>query len=636
MPGEDILSQEELFAMRRQLTILQGALQHQYRLNLVVDPASYLGESVTIKVAAQHLLDQTPAPAVDLIFCTTWGVLESDQAGTDNRGQSLRVQTGSDGTASLRLLPPGFDRVPINSRRALHAMAGRLNGASATPAQEEQPIRDLVQAYRWASNAAFRSAVDHLFRILVDDARPERLGAVMTRWSHFESCISVQAVAGNGNSSHGAAMARLRLRNWLLPWLHLYRQILQEEPELNEGFDTERKVNRDPGRLAQGLSQQAQVFAEKEQGDLGAVVASHVAARSLRQATGQAFENFDPATSLRFQQEVDHLDGQLRTSGLVALERLGQSDTAQTRNLVSEAVNRLESNQIAGLNSRLDALGDDLNKKLDASALTPVVSRLGDMEVNIGGRFTGLEDQLLVFDQALANKAETVTLNQVEGRLNGQINQRAMAADFNRFTEETKVELERKLNTTQFSAFESQTRADLNDKLETQTFNEFETQTQQTLNRKVNTSTFKNFRSATETNLENKLETQTFQDFEADNKTNLSRKVNNGTFNSFRNSTQANLNSKLATETFEGFRAENAKAIAEKVDTGAFTRLRKTITDNLNRVAEEVRGFEIIDLGILRPTTDTVLTPIDRHGPDRPGPFIPRGPGGIFRPGGGN
>ena len=210
---------------------------------------------------------------------TSWGRLRGSDGREIADGTAITLLSAADGWVEARLVPPVSEEILGSPQQALEIALGRLPAGAATPARAARELAELVRDYRREANADLRRAVDVYFR----DFAQHRLGRVTPRddllaWSHVDA--AVHAFAHEDTAVAASAVAVVRFRDWLAPWLQIHEEAVSGDSTL--GLDLRLTTN-DPDDRAviDGVNREVGRFTEVERGVVGQAVAHRLAGRAL-------------------------------------------------------------------------------------------------------------------------------------------------------------------------------------------------------------------------------------------------------------------------------------------------------------------------------------------------------------------
>ncbi len=398
----------------RTVAMLQAAINAQPRVSLAtVGPAPYLGQAVDLVATVSSRADSAPLPETPVTLITSWGVLR--EGGGAIEGTSISTVTAPDGTARVSLRP----RLSLEDNEdqdALSAILSELDPAASTPADAVRVLQALAQQYRWEANLGYRRAVDAYFRDFgqnVLHAGPLR--DYMAAWPLIPA--TVVAYAGEAGNTVAAATVTLQLRDWLGPWLQVYRQYARAQMQLAADLQYARQLAQSPAGLIAGVFDRAGTAVNAEFGEIGRNVAQQAAQDVIAGFLETGLKDLPLDTQLTVGPVLDTGSRALATAGPSVLSALGQTHAAAA------------------------AVSGTLAGKVDKAA----------------------------FDTALATKANASDLVTVQNGLASKADQAAFAA----FQTQTNNALNSKADLRALQAFQTQTTAALASKVDNTTFNDF-------------------------------------------------------------------------------------------------------------------------------------------------------------------
>lgn len=331
MPSDPTAQGPELRALREELDALRRELRPPHRLTLEAGrPRAYLGQPVTV---AARVTDagERPLPGVRVTLVTSWGALRPASGSPDPAAPSAALRTGIDGIARAVLEPHLAEPLSVAQGRALRAALVELDPEAETPEAALPGLREMVRLYRWESNLPLRQAMDLLFRDL-RRSPGEAAGstAALGRWRRIEAAVtafSQRAEDALGGPVAAAAVAGIEIRDWLDPFLAGFRRVVEEEGDLETGF--EGAIGREPasagGRLLDGAAAAVQEFMGRQRGLLGAEVGRRVAESGIRRFLEERAADLPLDTRIRLEDGLQGASRLLGEAGAAALATVTES-----------------------------------------------------------------------------------------------------------------------------------------------------------------------------------------------------------------------------------------------------------------------------------------------------------------------
>ena len=356
-PVDDLL--EEVRQLRAAVAALRGG-----RVELAgPPPGTYLGGPAFVRARVTGA-DGAPRLDAEVTLTTSWGRLRGSDGRDVGDGTAITLRSAADGWVQARLVPPLSEKILGTPQQALEIALGRLPTGAATPAEAAPELEELVRDYRRESSADLRRAIDVYFR----DFAAHQLERVTARnpllaWSHVDA--AVQALVHEDTAVAASAVAVVRLRDWLAPWLQLHERFVAGGSTL--GTDLRLSANdADDRGVIDRVNREVGRFTETERGLVGQAVAHRYA--------GKALETF-------LTRDLDELP----------LERRGRIFRAVAA--TATTIERADASLLAAGEAQQVDLRGEIATKVDKGALDGLVDRT-------------------TFDQALAAKVDTQTFEE--------------------------------------------------------------------------------------------------------------------------------------------------------------------------------------------------------------------------------
>jgi len=557
---------EQLEELRSTVAALKAALDTQPRLTVrAVQSGSYLGQAVGL-VATVTLRDGlTPVAGVPVTLVTAFGVLRGDDDLVE--GTSLACQTGADGTVRVTLRPL-VSLENSEDQDALEAALAELDPAAPSPTAALKELEDFARRYRWGANRGLRAAVDAYFSRFGEDAmRDEAVTNDLVAWPLIPA--TVVAYAGDDVSQQTvAATVTVTLRNWLGPWLQVYRQVTA--PSLQPGRDlawVKQNAASAAGLIA-GVFDRVDRLVDDEPGRIGKWFAGQAAQRAIETFLDTGIADLPEATRATITPILNTGARTLRGVGATVLGALGQTHAANAV-LTGVVATKVDSADFTAALLGKASVGD-------LQAVQSVVATKVDTPTFTSALATKVDTP--AFTAALGTKVDASTLTTFQQQTATALGTKLNASTFATFQQQNTAALGTKVDTSTFTTFQQQNTAALGTKVDTGTFTTFQQQTTAVLATKVDTGTFTTFQQQTATALGTKLNVSTFNTFQQQNTAVLATKVDTGTFTTFQQQTVTALGTKLNASTFSAFQTQNAAVLAKKVDDTELARVTTRLT----------------------------------------------------------
>ena len=386
----------------------------------------WFGQSVGVTM---QLLDAAGrgVPGVAVTCLATWGAIASRQGADRQRGASAVLTTGPGGVASFELGPALDPPLEPRERAALEAELAALPADRTAAAAA--PLAGFAARYRAEGSAALRGAVDRLLA-----AMPAEAAAGPGAWPLLPvTLIALAGTEATGDALDRAdivAVATIRLRGWLGPWLAALRDAVLGSDHIGAALARLPLETLKGPEIARGVLGASRAFAGLERG---------AAARAFRDAaTSEAVTRF--VSQSAGQVDAAALTDVVRASGAssaaIASGGFAVFDAIETVQQVRGSVaGRLDLADLRGLDGRigqlegrvgrveadrvdvraLDALRSELLAR-DATLEAAIATRADAAQVD--GRFAALQQGL---DGLATGRVTAADLAALETRLNASV-----------------------------------------------------------------------------------------------------------------------------------------------------------------------------------------------------------------------
>jgi hypothetical protein len=543
----------QLEELRSTVEALKAALAAQPRVTVrAVEPASYLGQSVAL-VATVTLGDGvTPAVGVPVTLVTAFGVLR----GADDlvEGGSLTGLTGADGTLRATLRP----QVSLETNEdhdALEAALSDLDVKAPSPAAALASLQSFANRYRLAVNRGLRAAVDAYFAEFGEGLlRGEGLATYMAAWPQVPATVVAYATP-DGSPGTIAATVTIMFRDWLGPWLEVYKGLTGSDLERGVDLDFVKRTAQTPAGLIAGVFDRVGLLVDDEYGRIGKWLAGQAAERVIDRFLDTGIADLPEATRVAVVPMLNTGVRALVSAGPSVLGALGQAHAANAV-LAGVVATKVDAADFAAALLGKASVGD-------LQAVQSLVATKADANV-----FATFQSQTLA---TLATKVDVPAFNNFQAQNTATLGTKVDATTFGTFRQENTAALATKVSASTFTAFQQQNTAALATKVDATTFSTFQQTNTAALATKVDTNTFSTFQQQTTAALATKLNVATFNAFQQTNTAALATKVDTNTFSTFQQQTATALGTKVDVNTFNTFQTQNTAAIATKVDASTFS-----------------------------------------------------------------
>ena len=477
-PSDDLAGQ--IAELRQRVEALQSALAAQSRVALdQVAPVSYLGQAVAIVATVTDQQSSTPLAGVPVTLFTTWGVLRGD--GDVDEGTSFTAQTGSDGKVRVSLRP-GIPLDDNEDQDALAAMVGQLDPAAATPNDALATLQTLAQQYRWEANRGFRSALDAYFR---------EIGQKILHAGDFQDymgswpLIPVTLIAYVGGVDPGtaptAATLTMKVRNWLGPWLQVYRQVAGSQIQLDPGLQFIKKNADTANGFVTGLYDHVGLTVDNEFGELGKKVAQHTAQKALGVFLDSGISDLPVDTRVAVGPALATGARSLATAGANVVSALGQNHVTATVTAVSVAgkVDKTDFQTAIVAKANTSDVQTLLAAKADVTTVHDIQGALAT-KANV--------TDLQTVQTTLANKADAAAFQAFQKSTSAAIAAKVDAANFETFSKQVSDKLQLTVTKADLDGVRSSFQASLNTKADQTAVDTLRTQTNTALAKKADTT----------------------------------------------------------------------------------------------------------------------------------------------------
>lgn len=344
---------QEIRELRRQIEEMRAA-SGRALLALTADrERPLLGQPVTLTA---RLTDGGVLRAgAELVLTTTWGRLRPPDA-VEAAGAALALRTGPDGTARAVLVPRTTEEpAPAQTEALLASLAG-IDAAAPTPDAAREGLEALARQYRWEPSRELRGAVDLLFRErregLADAINP---AAPLAAWPEIPAAVTVFS-AGTDGAVEAMAVAHLEILDWLPAWYAVHLDVSRADPALEEELErVHQRGETDADGLLDQLYDRVHWYVAGQRGLAGATVGRKVAEDSLRGFAERRLVDLPAATRAQVFQGVQAASHTLAVAGPAVLAGVVQA-RQDARRQVSTRLGSFDPGRLVEVVGRLDGI----------------------------------------------------------------------------------------------------------------------------------------------------------------------------------------------------------------------------------------------------------------------------------------
>lgn len=368
-PPRNLVQVEDRADLLREIRELRGlveelgaTLKHQgHRITLrALQERPFLGQSVNLLARVTDLQGQ---PRIDMpvILTTTWGRLRTRQGLTIQEGRAVVAPTDGSGAARALLLPPTAEDLTQIQQDTLETALQLLDPAAVTPQEAEEGLRELARQYRWDGNFELRRAVDIYFR----DFGQRLLDAVNSSdvtlaWRSFDAAMLAYA-PDEGAGVQATAALPVRFRDWLDPWLSIYRRLAESESRLAQDLMDARQRSTEAGALVGRVYRRVREYVTDQPGRVGEVIGQRIAETQLRDFLDAATADLPSDAQIALYPALETASRTVGTAGAVVLAAVGQTRT-ELRREIGDRVGKLD---VGSLTDRVATLEAQIDQKMD-------------------------------------------------------------------------------------------------------------------------------------------------------------------------------------------------------------------------------------------------------------------------------
>jgi hypothetical protein len=305
----------ELAALERRLSQLE-AVRAPARIEVAVSPESaFLGQVVDITLRATSG-EGAPLAGRAITLTTSQGTLQHLSGFRLRRGAALGLESGTDGSVRVQLVPATDEPLTREQQAALGAGLAPLDPKATSPHLLERELTTLAELYRSEREYSLRRALDILSR----QYRPsvDTLNASNASYEWPLSVATLRAdLHANATSAQSVAHAvrRVTWKNWVGAWLERLGELLGGKAGLDARFrDVARRDSRG-FHLVDALIGEAHGFVAEQRGTAAEWIAQRLVKESVTRFLGADLAELDDATQAELFSNLEASSAQLTTTG---------------------------------------------------------------------------------------------------------------------------------------------------------------------------------------------------------------------------------------------------------------------------------------------------------------------------------
>ncbi len=397
----------EIRELRAAVSALQAAGRAGWRVVLrPVQDAGYLGQPLDLLIEVFDGVSGRPKANADLTLATTWGNLQTFVGFGMVAGPVLPLRTDGTGKCRATLRSPFAEQLSRAQQAALETALARLDPAAAAPIDILTSLRNMATAYGRERNSDLRGAVDVHYRIwrsrTADLAVPR---AQLNHW-HFHTALITALVHPPGDPSAVAAAAarRVRLKDWVGPWLQAYEAVLRDEDRLGAALRNAGGEETDKDVLLDRMLARTHGYVADQRGRAGEVIAQKVAERAIRHYMATDLQTLPLNIRLTLLPTLDIAHRTVRAGGMGTLATVTRVHT-DLKKRVDDRIGQLTvtgdlADRLTGIEDRLAAAEIDSTQfQQDYAQFNATYETFTGQYADFSGRYTTFSTQYADFNQ---------------------------------------------------------------------------------------------------------------------------------------------------------------------------------------------------------------------------------------------
>jgi hypothetical protein len=305
----------ELAALERRLAQLEAA-SAPARIEITVSPeGAFLGQSIDVTVRATAA-DGAPLAGRVVTLTASHGTLQHLSGFRPRRGSALGLESGTDGSVRVQLLPETDEPLTREQQAALGAALAPFDGKAASPHLLERELSALAELYRSEREYSLRRALDILSRQYRSSVDTLNASNASYEWPLTVATLRADLHAAAASSSSVAhAVRRVSWKNWVCAWLERLAEILGGKAGLDGRFRDVARRDARGFRLVDALIGEAHGFVAEQRGGAAEWVAQRLVKDSVTRFLGADLAELDEATQAELFSNLEASTAQLTLSG---------------------------------------------------------------------------------------------------------------------------------------------------------------------------------------------------------------------------------------------------------------------------------------------------------------------------------
>ncbi len=275
----------EIREVREAVSALHSARETGLRVALrPVQESGYLGQPLNLLIEVFDAAAGRPRANVDLTVAATWGTLQAFVGFGMDAGPVIVLRTDAAGKARATLRSPFAEQLTRAQQAALETALSRLDPSASAPIAMLASLQSMAMEYGRKRNSDLRGAVDihyQIWRSRTADVVIPR--AQLNHW-HFHDALITAMIHPPGDPSAvtAAAARRVRLKDWVGPWLQPYAALLRDEDRLGAELRKAGNGETEKDVLLNRMLASTHGYVADHRGRAGEAIGQKVAERAIR------------------------------------------------------------------------------------------------------------------------------------------------------------------------------------------------------------------------------------------------------------------------------------------------------------------------------------------------------------------
>ena len=298
----------ELIGLAAQMEALKTSLNqfeqlhpNRYRIEIKsLDKTPYLGEVIPLRIRVWDRITKKAKANLPLTIETNWGNLRWSKGLQVKQGAVINGRTSVAGELVCYLYTPTIEPLTEPQQNELSLALGKLTHDADVPNSARASFQQLTALYQHPLNLDLRKGIDIHYKSRQDRVSESiNIPTSVYQWDYEQALVRVYAHPQDEQEQHTVlAMSAytLEYRDWLSPWYQVYKEILIDGQELQNGINQALNYSEDEKGVVGHMVSSLHSFIALQNGLIGERIGQQASKEILTRILSQAPENLSANT----------------------------------------------------------------------------------------------------------------------------------------------------------------------------------------------------------------------------------------------------------------------------------------------------------------------------------------------------